>query len=146
MAEVKITRENLVEKYRNAVKFLEGLKEKKYEYKTKRACQPFGEVCSMSLKDCVQAYATVHEGTRNVESAMAALGVTNDDLKTDERKYLGYTVGDWDNDFKVRVEEIRDTAEKAKYEKVISLFKKNFSDDDRFSIEMAEVADLGIEL
>ena len=146
MEKVQITRENLVEKYQKAVKFLDELKNKVYEYKTQRACQPFGEVRGMSLKDCVQAYATVHDGTRNVEAAMEALGVTNEDLKTDERKYLGYTVSDWDYDFKLRVEQIRDSEKKQKYESVITLFKNNFSDDDRFAVEMGEVDKLGIEL
>ena len=146
MAETKITRENLVEKYRNAVKNLEELKNKKYTYKTSRACQPFAEVSKLSLKDCVQAYATVHDGTRNIENAMSILGITNEDLKSDERKYLGHTVADWDADFKTRVEQIKDAEKKAKYEKVIALFIKNFSDEDRFAIEMAEADSLGIDL
>lgn len=146
MAEMKITRKNLVEKYKKAVKFLDELKDKKYKYNTNRACQPFGEVKNMSLKDCVQAYATVHEGTRNIDAAMEFLGVTNEDLKTDERKYLGYTVSDWDEDFKTRVGELKDAAQKATYTKVIELFKKNFSDDDRFAIEMSEIEDLGVDL
>lgn len=146
MAETKITRENLVEKYRNAVKNLEELKNKKYKYNTKRACQPFGEVSTLSLKDCVQAYATVHDGTRNIENAMSVLGITNEDLKSDERKYLGHTVSEWDEDFKTRVEQIKDTEKRKKYEKVIELFTKNFSEDDRFAIEMAEADSLGVDL
>lgn len=146
MTETKITRENLVEKYRNAVKNLEILKNKKYNYKTNRACQPFAEVSKLSIKDCVQAYATVHDGMRNIENAMSVLGITNEDLKSDERKYLGHTVADWDEDFKTRVEQIKDAEKKATYEKVIELFTKNFSDDDRFAIEMAEAESLGVEL
>lgn len=142
----KITRANLVENYKNALAKLEELKNKKYEYKTNRACQPFGEVKNMSMIDCVKAYASVHDGITNFDNALKFLGLTNEDINSDERKYLGCPVDDWDNDFKLRVEELKDKTLKEKYNKVIEVFKKNFTDDDRFVIEMGEVMDLGIEI
>ena len=142
----KITRKNLVENYKNALMKLEELKTKKYEYKTNRPCTPFGEVKSLSLLDCVKAYASVHDGIANFDKAMEVLGVTNEDIKSDERKYLGCPIDDWDSDFKLRVEEIKDATLRKKYEKVIEVFKNNFSDDDRFEIEMSEVMDLGVEI
>ena len=71
---------------------------------------------------------------------------TAGDSIREERKYLNCNVTDWDHDFKLRVEELKDKTLKEKYEKVIAVFKKNFSDDDRFTIEMSEVMDLGIEI
>ena len=125
---------------------LEELKSKKYEFKTNRPCTPFNEVSKLSLLDCVKAYASVHDGIANFDKAMEFLGVTNEDIKSDERKYLGCPIDDWDNDFKLRVEQIKDEVLRKKYEKVINVFKNNFSDDDRFEIEMSEVMDLGIEI
>lgn len=142
----KITRKNLVENYKNALVKLEELKSKKYEFKTNRACTPFNEVSKLTLLECVKAYASVHDGVMNFDKAMEVLGVTNEDIKSDERKYLGFPVDDWDHDFKLRVEQIKDEVLRKKYEKVITVFKNNFSDEDKFEIEMSEVMDLGIDI
>lgn len=144
--EKKITRENLVENYKIALTKLDELKNKKYEYKIACPCQPFGPVKNMSMIECVKAYASVHDGISNFDNALKFLGLTNEDINSEERKYLNCNVTDWDHDFKLRVEELKDKTLKEKYEKVIAVFKKNFSDDDRFTIEMSEVMDLGIEI
>lgn len=142
----KITRANLVENYKNALAKLDELKNKKYVYKTNRPCQPFGEVKSMTMIDCVKAYASVHDGISNFDNALKFLGLTNEDINSEERKYLGFPVADWDEDFKTRIDEIKDKKLTEKYNKVINVFKNNFSDDDKFEIEMSEVMDLGIEI
>lgn len=142
----KITREMLVQKYLIAEKKLDVLKSKKYEYKTQRDCQPFGMVRHMRFEDIVKAGATVHEGFCNIDEAIKRYGITKDELKSDERKYLGYTVDEWDADFKLRVEELRDEKMKQNYEKAIKTFKNNFTDDDKFRIEMGSITDMGLDL
>jgi len=142
----KITRKNLVDNYKVAREKLDALKSKKYVFKTNRPCSPFNEVSNLTLLECVKAYASVHDGVSNFDKAMEFLGITNEDIKSDERKYLGFTVADWDHDFKLRVEQIKDSELRKKYEKVISVFENNFSDDDRFAIDMLKVEDLGVEL
>lgn len=141
-----LTRANLVENYKKAVEKVKELNGKQYNYKTARACQPFGEVKNMSINDCVMAYATIHDGVRNIENGMSFLGVTAEQLKSAVRKYLGYPVADWDADLKLRVEEINDSELKKKYETIIKKFSNNFSDDDRFAIEMGEIEDMGFDL
>ena len=141
-----ITRANLVEKYKVALKKVKELKNKKYSYKTTRPCEGYGTTSKLSLGDCVKVYATVHEGAANLDSAMTALGITAAELNINERKYLGFTIAEWDSDLKTRVEEIRDTDTLHKYEEVIKKLKNNFSSDDLFAIEMDEVANMGIDL
>lgn len=59
---------------------------------------------------------------------------------------MGFTIDTWDNDFKLRVEEIHDKKDLAKYKLVMDKFLKNFNDDDRFALEMSEIDDLDIDL
>lgn len=142
-----ITRKEIVAKYKIAAKKVKQLESKKYEYKTNRACEPFGLVQNMNIDDVVRAGASVHDGDANITARIEQYGVRPDDLKNcSARKFLGFTIDTWDNDFKLRVEEIHDKKELAKYKLVMYKFLKNFNDDDRFALEMSEIDDLDIDL
>ena len=142
-----ITRAELVKTYKVAIKKIAELKNKKYCYKTNRSCEPFGQVKSMSIEDVVKAGATVHDGDANIQARIEQYGILPSDLKNgDPRKYLGFTVDEWDHDFKLRVTQIHDAATLEKYEKAAEKLSANFTADDRFLIEMGEIDELGLDL
>lgn len=142
-----ITREELVKSYKVAIKKINELENKKYVFKTNCACDPFVHVKHMSIDDVVKAGATVHDGDANIKARIEQYGILPEDLKNgDARKYLGFTVDEWDHDFKLRVEQIHDKNTLAKYKLVVEKLVKYFTDEDRFNIEMAEIDDLGVDL
>lgn len=101
----------------------------------------------MSIEDVIKAGATVHDGDANIQARIEQYGILPSDLKNgDARKYLGFTVDEWDHDFKLRVTQIHDAATLEKYEKAAEKLSANFTDEDRFLIEMAEIDELGLEL
>ena len=61
-----ITRKEIVAKYKIAAKKVKQLESKKYEYKTNRACEPFGLVQNMNIDDVVRAGASIHDGGANI--------------------------------------------------------------------------------
>ena len=85
-----ITRKEIVAKYKIAAKKVKQLESKKYEYKTNRACEPFGLVQNMNIDDVVRAGASVHDGDANITARIEQYGVRPDDLKNcSARKFLG---------------------------------------------------------
>jgi len=141
-------REELVAKYTIAQAKIKELEDKKYEYKVKRSCDPFGQIAYMNIDDVVRAHAAIHDSERAINESINTLGITDADLADHDTKrlFLGYSVEDWDADFKMRVEQIHDTAALKKYNKVAELYSKHFTEDDKFDLDMSEAESLGINL
>lgn len=141
-----ITRNELVAKYQQAKAKIQELENKKYDYKISRPCDPFGKVCNMNIESVVRAGASIHDQDKTLNACIELYGVTEADMSIEKRKFLGYTVNEWDNDLKLRVQEIHDEQELEKYRKVAELLSKNFTDDDKFAMDMQEVSTIGISL
>lgn len=142
-----ITRKELVGKYKIAVKRVNELENKKYEYKTNRPCAPFGNVKNMNIPDIIRAGANVHDSDANVTARIEQYGILPDDLKNaNDHLYEGFAISTWDHDFKLRVEQIHDEKKLKTYKEVIKKLSANFTDEDRFMIEMGEIDELDVDL
>ena len=142
-----ITRKELVAKYKIAVKRVNELENKKYEYKTNRPCAPFGNVKNMNIPDIIRAGANVHDSDANVTERITQYGILPEDLKNaNDHLYEGFAISTWDHDFKLRVEQIHDEKKLKTYKEVMNKLSANFTDEDRFMIEMGEIDTLDIDL
>jgi len=141
-----ISRSELVAKYKQAQVKIKELENKEYNYKIKRACDPFGNISQMSIENVVRAGASIHDQEKTINEVIKLFGVTEADLSTEKRKFLGYSTEEWDHDFKLRIQEIHDEQELEKYQKVVELLSKNFSEDDKFDMDMAAISEIGVNL
>jgi len=142
-----ITRDQLVSKHEEIVNKLDELKSKKYEYKTATGCDGFGPVKGMTIQELLRASVNVHECSANLEARIQQYGVTEADLEGKcPLEYQGCPIDDWDHDFALRVQQIHDQQMISKCEKALELMEKNFSEDDRFKMDMAAVENFGITL
>lgn len=138
-----ITRENLVASHKQYDAELKDLLAKEYKYQIDRPVHPFGYIGDMDLVTVLQAHARIHEEVKSFEQSAAALGVDLAAL-TDNTNQLvnGYTTDVWDEDFKLRVQEIKDNERVEKLERALEKMRSHFSEDDAFAADMQELEDL----
>ena len=137
-----ITREQLYATFEEHKKKITELKSKKYVYHVGRACDQFGKVSTMGIKQLQGAMALVKDKIGKQDDSLEELGVTAKDLGLKEEvdsRFKGYTLEEWMADFKMRAEQLKDQETLAREVKATKLMKANFSDDDKFAHEMARI-------
>jgi hypothetical protein len=143
---MNITRENIGNKVNEIDNKIAELKVKKdnIEYKTKgHSFNCYGAVEAMPIESVVNAMKSLMENKKDVASAVAALGLGEDEYKiNDEFTYKGFSYTTWENDFKTRVTELRFKKNIAKLTKVRNILFKNLSEEDIFNREMNEAGNL----
>ena len=137
-----ISRDQLYATFEEHKKKITELRTKKYVYKVGRACDQFGKVSSMGIKQLQGALALVKKNIGSQDDSLSELGVTAKDLGLNEAvtsTFKGYTLEEWMADFKTRAEHLKDQETLAREVKATKLMKANFSDDDKFAHEMARI-------
>lgn len=160
----KINRENLVNTL-NAVKTrIKEAKKRKFVYKTgERYLTGWAVIsCIDDYKTLIEVLAYLQSQMANIDSAASALGIDittlhevndedfdDEDFDADDEDngangptLCGYPVADWIEDVKTRKAELDTIAEIEKLMKAKALIENNLSEDDRFSIQMEQVANL----
>lgn len=141
------SRTELVANYKKAQAKIKELENKEYKYKINRCCDPFGRINQMDMVEIVKAAATIHDSEKTINACIDMFGITKEELNNSEaRTFLGFKVEEWDEDFKLRIEELRDEKTLEKYKKAVALWSKHFSEDDKFSMDMDAIDELGVDI
>jgi hypothetical protein len=137
----KIETTNLVENYKELKKKLNDLETKKYDFKIKSICGPFGAVSSMTEKVCVQVHAQMTMEIQCIDKSITELGLTG---KVDEaRKFNGHTYEEWSHDIKLRLEQLKDEKEICKLRKATNkLYNEVMTAEDKAAFALEEVNDI----
>jgi len=141
-----INRKNLLANIAKLESERDVLKNKKYEYKVKRA---WPGVCNIEaitdVEYLIKAFNIIKEGTKGDDSAVDTLGLSKLGLvktSNEPRLYYGYTAEAWEADLKLCAEELADVKKLESIEKAIKILRKNMSEEDKFKEDMTAVANL----
>lgn len=137
-----ITRENLVASHKQYDAELKDLLAKEYHYKITRPIQPFGYIEDMDLLTILSAHSQIHKAVESFESSAIALGVDLSTLSTKQNTVGGYTADEWDEEFKLRIQELKDAERVSKLETALAKMRKHFSEDEAFAADMEELGEL----
>lgn len=140
----KITRKTLVKNLTNVVNRIDELREKKYEFITKRSIPGYGEAASIaSVKVLINAYNYLHHQVNKNDAAIQGLGLDKLGINLEEDiKILGYTIEEWDSDLKTAAQKIADIDNLANLQKARDILEKNLGEDEKFDMDMNSVAEL----
>ena len=143
---MELNRKNLLNNLTKLESDRDELKNKKYEYKVKRAWPGLCMIESITdVQYLIDAFNVIKEGTKGTDTAVDELGLSALGLvKTSDepKKYYGYTAEEWEADLKLCAEELADVKKLAAIEKAIKILRKNMSEEDKFNEDMNAVADL----
>lgn len=140
----KITRKTLVKNLTNVVNKIDELREKKYEFITKRSIPGYGEAASItSVKVLINAYNYLHHQVKKNDTAIQGLGLDKLGINLEEdTNILGYTIEEWDTDLKTAAQKIADIENLANLQKARDILEKNLGEDEKFEMDMNSVAEL----
>lgn len=137
----KITRDQLLEKRKEVLAKIDTLTDeiRNAKYNTNRYYEGFGVVESMSKDTLVAATSDLKARMHMTSEVLDDLGF---DAEKEEKTYLGYTFEEWMNDFKTRAKVIRNEDKVSDLYEALTIIEDNLSEDDRFSLEMENLAAL----
>lgn len=144
----KISRENLVQNLNLVNSRIKEAKKKKFEYKTDERYLTGWAIISQieDYKELVEVLAYLKSQMANTAGAAEDLGIDLSTLDEEDQPTVptlcGYPVTEWIADVKTRKAELDNIATIEKLTKAKALLENNLSEDDRFNIQMAQVADL----
>jgi hypothetical protein len=92
-----------------------------------------------TVKDLLKAQKVINEQKDDFAEAAKTLGV---EAEEEEITFMGFPLWIWDNDLKLRLEELKREQLLAKYEKAKKVLKKNLSADDKFDLAMSSISDV----
>lgn len=147
---MELNREKVLQNYSQVEEEAKSLAKsikKDFKYKTgDRYLTGFAIICQVEdRKELVEIYSYLKKQMKDDTEAATELGIDPEDLVDEEEEVptiCGYPVEDWLEDVKTRKAQLDAIDRLAKLEKAKNILKRNLSDDDLFSLEMSEVADL----
>lgn len=147
---MELNREKVLQNYSQVEEEAKSLAKsikKDFKYKTgDRYLTGFAIICQVEdRKELIEIYSFLKKQMKDDTEAATELGIDPEDLVDEEEEVptiCGYPVEDWLEDVKTRKAQLDAIERLAKLEKAKNILKRNLSDDDLFSLEMSEVADL----
>lgn len=147
---MELNREKVLQNYgqvEEEAKSLAKSIKKDFKYKTgDRYLTGFAIISQVEdRKELIEIYSFLKKQMKDDTEAATELGIDPEDLVDEEEEVptiCGYPVEDWLEDVKTRKAQLDAIERLAKLEKAKNILKRNLSDDDLFSLEMSEVADL----
>jgi hypothetical protein len=124
--------------YTNLVSELKALKAKKFEYKIPKSCLMFGKIEFMGKETIVSALAKIIEKSEYKDRAASELGLDPKKVKT-VKQVEGYTVDEWKEDFKLRLEQIKVEKRIEKLEKNCPQLLEILDDADKKGIVLDQI-------
>lgn len=137
MEKLKITKENLVQVHKETIERLEELREKTYQYKLIKVGKKIIDFSNMSYGDLISAYLDFHKNSISVKEAM-------DDLDIPELygKRLDDNFTTVLNQFKTRVQELKDNTEEEYLEQAVDLMEKHLPENNDFEEDSKLISEL----
>lgn len=149
---MELNREKVLQNYSQVEEEAKSLAKsikKDFKYKTgDRYLTGFAIISQVEdRKELIEIYSYLKKQMKDDTEAAAELGIDPEDLVDEDEEeevptICGYPVEDWLEDVKTRKAQLDAIDRLAKLEKAKTILKRNLSDDDLFSLEMSEVADL----
>ena len=138
---MEITRQNLVESLNKINAQIEECKSKTFKYITgERYLTGWAVICNVqTVKELAEILTYLLGQKSNTSEAEKLLGIESD---TESPTICGYTVDEWKDDVLTRKLELDNIHKIQDLKKAKTLLESHLSADDKFALDMQEVANI----
>jgi hypothetical protein len=138
---MEITRQNLVESLNKINAQIEECKSKTFKYITgERYLTGWAIICNVpTVKELAEILTYLLNQKSNTSEAEKLLGIESD---TESPTICGYTVDEWKDDVMTRKLELDNIQKIQDLKKAKKLLESHLSEDDKFALDMQEVANI----
>ena len=138
---MEITRQNLVESLNKINAQIDECKSKTFKYITgERYLTGWAIICNVpTVKELAEILTYLLNQKSNTSEAEKLLGIESD---TESPTICGYTVDEWKDDVMTRKLELDNIQKIQDLKKAKKLLESHLSEDDKFALDMQEVANI----